>query len=120
MPEMSVVRFTESDVIVASSYYHLFNAGDATGYNLQVDDPNGNPIFKNANSSPVVNNMGAYASHTDGNVYFRYSSSDNTYSLNTLWENDSHDTPTRVSGVDGYYTWNAEQSIFIMRGVQAQ
>ena len=116
MPEMDVVRFQESDVIVASGYYHLFNAGDVTGYNLQVDDPSGNTIFSNSQNSPV-DEMGSFK-YSDGNVYFRYSASDNPYSLKTLTENDSHEIPTQVSSVDGYYTWSAEQSIFIMRGVK--
>ena len=97
MPEMSVVRFIESDVIVAS-LYHLTGASDTIGKNLCVTNPAGDPIFTNYQN-------GHDATELALDTKFYYSTTTSPYSLNGLVEVDSRDNPDSLTDVDGYYRW---------------
>ena len=102
MPEMSVVRFEESDVICAS-LYTVSGATDTTGWNLTVKRPDGRTIFRNSNTDPGVDEMGSYGGN---GVLFYYSDSTNAYSLYDLTVNDSRNPGTSLPNVDGSYTWD--------------
>ena len=101
-PEMSVVRFEESDVI-CSSLYNVANTGDTTGYNLTITNPSGVTIFRNSNTGVEVDEMAPYGGNS---TPFYWSENDNPYSLGDMIENDSHKTPTVMTGIDGDYIWS--------------
>lgn len=101
MPEMSIVRFTESDVIVASLFTVEYT-GDTTGYNFTITRPDGVQIYNNSRGSSGRNMMGGYGGME---AKFYYSETTNSYSLRGLIENDSRDPATPVP-VDGLYTYS--------------
>ena len=110
MPEMSVVRFNESDVIVASrGFYTVHNATDLTGYNLSITNPAGTYIYKTNRSGHGINDMAPY----DGNsAMFYYSETTNSYNLNQLIDNDSREPGLPSIGADGDYNWDVNDSSF--------
>ena len=99
--EMSVVRFTESDVIVASQIV-VSGADDKAGHNLTVTRY-GTEIFSN-NQQSGFNHMSQYG-YTD-NPLFYWSSAQGTspYDLNALIQSDNNGED--YEAVDGVYIWD--------------
>ena len=102
---MSVVRFTESDVIVASGPYVLDNTRDAQGWNMSLQYPNGNYILNNIKSGDRVDYAGQFGSADQLKFYYAQSS---FITLQTLIDDDSAETPQSTIGVDGSYNWNGQ------------
>lgn len=115
MPEMSVVRFTESDVIVASgtryipTRVYIKNWNDGKRYTGTVTYEDGTSTtysYQNNNIDETFLFFSDYASHGFGTELGRTRFSDMTYHEG----NDPY-----VAGVgpdDGYYNWNADQNTF--------
>ena len=103
MPEMSVVHFTESDVIAASLV--LYNANDNIGHNMTMMSGN-QKIFYNGNASAYDNRIANYfAPRDDGNYYFYTNGTVNAYTLDSLTIDDNNGTPVPADGVY-YYLGN--------------
>lgn len=103
MPEMSVVRFTESDVIVASNgFYTLSKTGDGTGWNMSFTDPNGAYIVKNTQVGPV------YYDERFGpaNQLTFHNNAGSNLTLESLINMDSSNVPTSTNGFDGDYLYD--------------
>ena len=110
MPEMSVVRFAESDVIVASrGYFTVHNATDFTGDNLFITNPAGTIIYKSSKSGHSINEMAPYGGDE---AMFYYSESTNSYNLYQLIINDTRVPGLPSTGADGDYNWDADSFSF--------
>ncbi|MBR4556182.1 MAG: hypothetical protein IKO15_01765 [Clostridiales bacterium] len=105
MPEMSVVRFTESDVIVASvaSVVRLVNWGDGKAYNgvIKVGDE---IIYNHTTSAPAIDTITSYLP-TSSPSFHRNDSDSAPFDLSALITVDNHDGDT--SDIDGVYYWNS-------------
>ena len=112
MPEMSVVRFNESDVIVASSIV-LSGANDKSDHNLTVTRY-GTDIFSNSQSSGF-NNLAKYG-YTD-NPSFYWSSAQGTspVDLHSLITSDNNGEE-RTNTFDGTYYWDGRA--FVRSSIQ--
>ncbi|MBP3810775.1 MAG: hypothetical protein ILA15_08655 [Clostridiales bacterium] len=112
MPEMSVVRFNESDVIVASSLT-VSNAADGGAHNLTVTR-DGKTIFYNGQYDAYLNDMSKYYETTSQGSYLFYFGGNDPVSLDGLRESDNNGTD--YAGVDGDYYYDG-QGIFRRTGV---
>ena len=96
MPEMDVVRFQESDVIVASLV--VSKAVDGVDHNLTITR-NGTDIFFNGKNGTDFNNMGSYyATRDDGNYYFYTNGTVNAYTLDAMIQSDNNASDLDVDG----------------------
>ena len=111
-PEMSVVHFNESDVIVASSLT-VSNAGDGTAHNLTVTR-NNKTIFYNGQYDAFVNDMSKYYGTTSQGSYLFYFGGADPVSLSGLQESDNNGKP--YTDVDGDYYYDGA-GIFRRTGV---
>lgn len=109
VPEISVVRFTESDVIVASDPLQIVN--------LQKGDGSGNGAMTYRGSTYTYDNYGSLITLLDGRDEI-YSDTDNTnYSVTNLFETDSNpSTQYNIGTPDGTYYYNG----MVGRWVRAQ
>ena len=108
MPEMSVVRFNESDVIVASApagtWIRLVKFGDGE-QNTATITRGGNVIFSNIHSQgfdPADYQLDDFTRYGGG--YTFQTNGAGPVSLNGLIEMDN--TGSTNPGVDGYYEWD--------------
>ena len=110
MPEMSVVRFEESDIICASApvgtriYLSQWANGDRLDGKIELQGPGGRVLFYNSQQDPV-NDMSLYFGNGNYSFY-----DDPThpvaYYMDTLINNDAHDPENPSNGADGYYSWD--------------
>ena len=105
-PTVDVVRFTESDVIVASDILHL------SGYNDQKY-PNGVMTFRGINYSTNdrlgENPSGLYSilsSEFGQSIETTYADPGYDSSIGNLFECDTGSTVYQVNAADGNYFWN--------------
>ena len=114
MPEMSVVRFTESDVIVASLY--LSKSADGQAHNLTLTR-NGVEIYKNG-TTDYRNNISLYygGSGSEADYYFIFdtSYSEGRHSLFSMADLDSSGSDVPNS-MDGEYVWNGNNTFTLIR-----
>lgn len=104
MPEMDVVRFKESDVIVASGIYHLDNTHDSQGWNMYLKNTATNKyVVNNVKGQGSVVYNGSMGNSDQLQFYYATNS---FITLQALIDNDSADTPVSTSGIDGDYLWN--------------
>lgn len=108
MPEMSVVRFNESDVIVASTELQritLNNFGNGHANDASVTI--GSDTYGNQQSSGYrYSDASALYYNFNGNTQFKWDRNDGS-GQNTFAQLLGFDTgSTSNSGVDGEYYWN--------------
>ena len=102
MPEMSVVRFAESDMIVASTRVYLQGWSDDTGLNGTArNEKNGTILASNRDSSIVT--------YFGGNVTF-YPAAGRPFALDTMQNMDSNGEA--INDFDGYYWYNDKTNVW--------
>lgn len=109
-PEMDVVRFRESDVIVASSQY--------VGKQMTISDlGNGSPkdgtFYNSWRSGDITGNPEGYVGAMNGYLGTNYSNvSDFKVGDTDIWTlavrdvNESQESPSGDAGYNGTWTWN--------------
>ena len=102
MPEMSVVRFQESDVIVASAIV-LSGANDTDKHNLTITRY-GTPIFSNSQQDGF-NYLSDYGYNSDPNFYWSSQQGTSPYDLHSLITSDNNGDDYNDT-VDGKYYWD--------------
>ncbi len=108
MPEMNVVRFQESDVIVASSnVLYLSGFNDTTHYN-GVMTFNGITAQYNNESGNTLGELGTAINNAGFGNHIQAKTTDNMDNiLEHLIEFDwSENSEFKVTAEDGGYTWN--------------
>ena len=100
--EMEVVRFTESDVIVASTII-VSNVENRVGHDMTITR-NGVTILSNNNTAPGYDTSLAEDGYGSNPQFAWSSESSSFYSLSSLLEGDNNGNP--ISGVDGEYVWS--------------
>lgn len=118
MPEMSVVRFTESDVIVASiRSFTLHKYGDGQKGNAYVDydgniygttQPGGGSFPESLYNDFNANNPGVNFS---GSSDFHWGSDESGWSTQNFDWIIGQDNTDSSSSVDGTYRWSGAQFI---------
>ncbi len=109
MPEMDVVRFQESDVIVASAVpvgakLQVYNFGDNENYNGGIKYGN-TPLFENKQYGGTNILGDAFPGRNPEDLVFFYGDTSKV-SLHSMIEDDTPNVGTSVdSGVNGFYTY---------------
>lgn len=107
--KMDVVRFTESDVIVASgNLVTLSGCDDDTTNNMLIKKGN-TTLFSNSTTNPVntlVEN--GYVNNPEFSYYNKYGTSTKKSTLNDIADNESWGYLNSYYPIDGDYTWNGE------------
>ena len=107
MPEMSVVRFTESDVIVASLIVVSYGENDGA-HNLTITR-NDKTILYNNNSSQHYDPYLSDDGYGDNPQFVFRGDNPFNYSLSTMIENDNNGNP--LLGINGEYLWVGGQFV---------
>ena len=105
MPEMSVVRFTESDVIVASGTILLQSItlnkyGDGQNNNASITI--GGITYGNQQGGRPYSDAYSIYSNLDDSTEFKFTGGQNTFSQIQGFDTGS----TSNTSVDGDYVWN--------------
>ena len=111
MPEMSVVRFTESDVIVASILFSNFNDGEASTATITVDGTKVYDASQGSSSRDWINTYFPFS----GNRYVipaNSSTPSDRLLLTSLLDVETTENPDQPR-YDGSYTWNSATGEFI-------
>ena len=107
-PEIDVVRFSESDVIVASGFYKLSGADDNTANNLLFTKGN-TTLFSNSKTNPV-NNFEANGFSADPTFQYTNMWGDlvNNPISNLSKSDEQAETYVQIHmfDIDGDYKWN--------------
>lgn len=111
MPEMSVVRFNESDVIVASGspmdkYVALRGWNDTTAKNGEVYYVEGSTetlIYNHSQSGSNTNRMNEYFGN--GDTAYTFYVGNTPWSFSTMINSDTNGAATGNTDMTGTYEW---------------